>query len=434
MATAEEIAASKAAQEQEGFTRTPVTDSGNREADPHVDPMNDVSDPPEPPAPPSGDDDGGQQPRQRNKPVYMSPSDEARANIAKRFRRDEEEAVEFNGDPNDPAMLYGKHGRLADAEPEPEPEPAPQANNDPEPEPAPAKQPRMITLKVRGKDVTKSEEEWLADAAKVTAADSYLEEGRQLLENARTIRKEQRERDPADPHRPEDRNNTQDDLSDTVDPIDPQHPADELEAAIEEVRYGVDSKEAAEKLRKAIAKTSAKTLSDQQLQGLISQDNAKSKTALKNFIESNVDLANDENAVSVMQNTIFRIQRDELLKAGFDETQIPKDNDGLAKFHQLSRVHGHAVSTQEQMLESAKSRFVQWKGGSKQPVQETRKQSASPRVEVTVDRDARRANLPNQPTRTMAPPQTRQQNQPAQARDRSSIIANMRKGRGQIVA
>lgn len=401
----------------------PVTDTGERVADPHQTPIDDTSAPPEPEPGPradnAGDDDQGG-PSGRPKPIYMSPSDEMRANIAKRFKRDDDGRVPFNGDPNDPEMLYGKHGRQDEPEPEPAPAPAPQ------------QQPRMITRKVRGKDVTKSEDEWLADAAKVTAADSYLEEARELLEFARTTRNN-RERAPDDHHRPDDRSNTQDDLSDPSLSADPQHPGDELEGAIDEVRYGTDSKEAAEKLRTVIAKEADKAADQRQLQRLIGQDNTRSSNAMKAFIEKNADIANDEIASSVMAQQIFAIQREELVKAGIDESKLPKDNDTLAKWHQFQRIHGSPVSNQEQILTKAKERLDNWRGGPpRQQQQQQRKDPA--RVEVNVDRNARRAALPNQPTRTMAPPQARPQSQPAQRADRSDVIANMRKARGQIVA
>jgi len=46
----------------------------------------------------------------------------------------------------------------------------------------------MITRKVRGRDVTMSEDEWLDRASQVTAADSYLEEARETLKAAREIK------------------------------------------------------------------------------------------------------------------------------------------------------------------------------------------------------------------------------------------------------
>jgi len=429
MPTAEEIAASKEIQGMEGQARQqPMDDQGNRAPDPRTDPINDLAGPPEgDPGPQGNNDDGDNQggPRGRPKPIYMSPSDEMRANIAKRFKRDEEGNVPYNGDPNDPEMQYGKFGRAPEPEADPQDEP-PIRQQDPAP------QPKMYTIKVRGKELTLTEDEVLARAAKVEAADSYLEEGRQLLESARAIRKDNGERAPTDPHRPEGRINTQDGLSDPTGQGDPQHPEDELEGAIEEVRYGTDSKEAAQKLRQVISKEADKAADERQLKRLIGNDNAKSTKAMKAFIEANPDLANDQIASQVMEQQIYSIQREELKAMGIDEAKLPKDNRALAQWHQFQRIHGHPVSSQEEILNKAKDRFVRWKGGvSPQP--QPRKEA--PRVEVNVNRDARRAQLPNQPTRSTAPPPTQtRQNTTGQPADRSSVIANMRKARGQIVA
>lgn len=426
MATAEQIAAMKAEQEQEGIARVPVTETGDRVPDQHVEPLSDVSDPPAVP-PPAGGEGGGEQPEpERSKPINMSPSDEMRANIARRFRRDDDGRVPFNGDLNNPEMQYGKFGRPPEETP-------PQTQQVPG-EPQESKpQPRMITQKVRGVDITKSEEEWLADAAKVNAADAYLDEGRRLLENAKSLNRDTRERDPAAPHRPEARSNTQDGLSAPDAGASPQHPEDELEAAIEEVRYGTDSKEAANKLRTVLVKEADQAADARQIQRLVGQDGAKSAAALNAFSESNPDIANDEIACSIMEQQLYQIQRDELIKAGVDESQLPKDNRTLSQWHQFQRIHGSPVSSQEQLLEKAKERLNEWRGGSRQPQPDPRKASTAPRLEVNVDRNTRRMQLPNQPTRSAAPP-PKPQSQPSTQADRSSIIANMRKQRGQIVA
>jgi hypothetical protein len=71
------------------------------------------------------------------------------------------------------------------------------------------------------------------------------------------------------------------------------------------------------------------------------------------------------------------------------------------------------------MLEEATDKFLDWKGVKKQPAAETTPKVA-PRVEVTIDRTARRAAIPQQPSRTAAPRPDPQAN--AQPRDRSSIV------------
>jgi hypothetical protein len=436
MPTADEIALSKQLQIQEGQDRIasgPTDDAGNRVADPHSELVADPSSPPEIEAESGSNtedqnDKGGPG---RPKPIYMSPQDEMRSQIAKRFKRDDEGRVPFNGDMTDPEMLFGKHGRAPEQEQQPNIEqpqnpPAPVAQQEQQPE-------KKFTIKVRGQDVHLTEAELLERASKVEAADSYLAESRDLLDQARQIRRDNRERDPADPHRPEDRNNAQNNQTDPSLSADPQHPEDELEGAIEEVRYGTDSKEAANKLRHVISKEADKAADDRQLRRLIGNDDAKSTKALKAFQESNPDLANDPNAQLVIARNIFSIQRKELIEAGIKEDQLPKDDSTVAKWHQHWRVHGHSVSNQEQMLEKAKESFDQWRGVPQRTQQQPRKES--PRVEVNVNRDERRANIPNQPTRTKAPPTAQnRQNTSQKPSTRSDVIANMKRARGQIVA
>lgn len=430
MTIAEDIAARKAAQEQEGRLRQdPEDDRGQRAPDPRTDLTADTTGEADPPDLANGNDDGGDPPPQeRTGPVHMSPSDQMRANIAKRFRRDDDGKVPFNGDPNDPEMLYGKHGRPAEEQVDPV---------EPEPEPAPAPQPQepLHTIIVRGKEMKLTTAQLLERASKVEAADSYLEESKDLLKQAAQLRKDNnRERDPADPHRPEGRNNTQDDLTDPSLSADPQHPEDELEGAIEEVRYGTDPKEAAKKLRTVLSKEADTAADKRQLQRLLGNDNAKSTKAMKAFIEANPDLANDEIAAQVMEQQIYAIQRDELKEMGIDESKLPKDGQTIARWHQFQRVHGHPVSSQEQILEKAKGKFVQWKGGNPSP-QQPKPRKEAPRVEVSVNRNERRAAIPNQPTRSMAPPQqvvNRQDSNSGQPRVRSDIIMGMRKQRGQV--
>jgi hypothetical protein len=423
MTIAADIAASRQSQEQESLSRQPLDDAGNRISDPIQTPIADDVDPQDPSQ--LGDERSQPQQRERRKPIYMSPSDEARQQIAKRFKRDDDGNVPFNGDPNDPEMQYGKFGRAEEPEPEPGPEP------EPEPARQQQQQEKLYTIKVRGKDVTLTEAQLLERASKVEAADSYLAEGRDILEQARQARNA--ERDRSDPHRPEDRNNTQDDVQDPSLNADPQHPGDELESAIEEIQYG-DPKQAAGKIRTAISKEADKAADERQLQRLRANDNAKSGKAMKAFIESNPEIANDKRASQAMENELYDIQREEMIALGLDELKLPKSTTDIALWHQFYRIHGHPVSAPDQMLNEAKSRFDKWRGvpSNGQQSQQQRK-PAAPRVEVNVDRNARRAQLPNQPTRTMTPPQLQRSQQQTGPKDRSSTIMDMRRARGQIV-
>ena len=112
----------------------------------------------------------------------MSPSDQARADIAARFtegREAEPGDKPFSGDMNDPALM-GAHAQQEEPlEPEPN---APEPGVPPTPEPAP--QPRKIKVKVRGVEQELSEEEVVAAAQRGLAGDTYLEDARRLADDA----------------------------------------------------------------------------------------------------------------------------------------------------------------------------------------------------------------------------------------------------------
>lgn len=378
------------------------------------------------------DDDNERQP-ERRKPAVMSPSDEARANIAKRFNRrtaggddGEEGDVPFNGNLNDTEMLYGKAGREQieqdqdDSDPEPEP-----AARQPAPKPADDKR---YTIKVRGKEIHLSEAELLERASKVEAADQYLEEGRNLLEQARDIRRQNAERDGTQPRRPGEGDNTQDDRA-GLDTDDGQHP-DPLEQVIEEIQFG-DPKEGAKKLRTAIAQTADQSADARQVERLVAKDNIASSKAIQSFLEKNPDLQ-DPDTERWMEHKLYDLQREEIVKLGVvPADKIPADNKAMAKWHQLYRVHGAEVSSQEKLLSEAKNRLDKFRGVTK-PAQQQERRREAPRVEVTVDRNQRRAAIPSQPSRASAPRPDASQPQP-QATSRSQVIANMRRARGQLV-
>jgi hypothetical protein len=178
-------------------------------------------------------------------PVQMSPSDAAREAIANKFRRPGP-VVLFDGDMTRPENLYGEVAR-EHLDPDPDlPEPGVPQDHVTEQ----AAQPRMITQKIRGKDVTRSEDEWLELARKVDAADSYLEESRVLLETAKDIRAERAGRD----HRPNgEQSSTQDDGQETGNQQRQDRPnGPDLKSVVEKIQFG-DPEEAARELGQVIA-------------------------------------------------------------------------------------------------------------------------------------------------------------------------------------
>src|SRR5882757_1635547 len=161
---------------------------------------------------------------ERREPIRMSPKDDFRAQIAARFRRVEpEDEVPFNGDMSDPAMTLGDIGRDMNNPLDDDFDDDRDRTLDPvvgsadrriaraQPQNEGDDEPRMITRKVRGKDVTMSEEEWLDRASQVTAADSYLEEARAMLDQAKEIRAGRAAQSRQHPDGEEDTSTQQDD-------------------------------------------------------------------------------------------------------------------------------------------------------------------------------------------------------------------------------
>jgi len=363
-----------------------------------------------------------QEAREARKPIQRSPQDDARLAIAARFTRNEDRP--FDGDFTKPENLYGEVADPPAEEVEDESsivgEPVQQAA-------PPADQPRMITRKVRGQDVTLSEDQWLERAMKVTAADSYLEESRKLLEEAERIKAERAGRDP---QHPEGRSSTQDDGQDG-DRSDglTQHPESETKAIVEKIQFG-DPDEAAVLLDQLIDKRAGKRAEEGHVERLFNNDLAKSQKALKDFRDANPELDNDKIAAQIIEANMYEIYREELLSLGLDEAKLPKTNAELANWHRLQRVHGFAVSDTPKLLNEAKERLNKWRGTSIAPKPAVPAAKPAPRLEVNVNRTERRAAIPNQPNRASLPP-PRAAAAPQKSTG-SDVVNEMRRARGQF--
>ncbi len=372
------------------------------------------------------DGDPEPQARPREKPVTMSPQDLKRQAMIDRFKRPGLIGP-FDGDMNNPEALHGEvSSEVLEPDPDADEPGVPRGQSAPQ-EPD-VRSPRMITQTIRGKAVTLSEDEWLERARKVEAADSYLDESRVLLETAKEIRAER----AGQVHRPNDgQTSTQDDESDASRAPAPRpNEGLDLKAVVEKIQFG-DPAEAAEELGRVIQTVATQQAEDGQIKRLIANDLAKSQADLKAFLVANPDLAKDKLASVAIENTIYDIYREELLKVGLDEAQIPKDSKSVADWHRFYRVHGHDVSKTSDILTRAKDRFVEWRGGSPTPNPTPKPRQGAPRVAVNVDRTERRQAIPLQPTRAVAP---RRNEAPAKTPDQSrkEAVAEMRRQRGQI--
>lgn len=371
----------------------------------------------------------------RQEPIKRSPHDDARAAIANRFRRTEtpEDERPFNNDFTSPENLYGEFGRdpdegLTDEEIDARAAEAEARGEQPARKPQQQQDqqtPRMITRTVRGKQVTKSEDEWLADAAKVTAADSYLEEARALLQEAKEIRKGRAL--PEDRQHP-DGHQAREEL-DPPNPDGDQHQDPTYEDVVRKIQFG-DPEEAARDLEKIVVKQSTKATETTALQRAYDQDLARSKKELKAFSDANPDIAADEIAAMAIERGMYKGYREDIEKLGIDPNQIPKTPNELANWHRFYRTHGFEVRSTKDLLENSKTEFLRWKNGGRNSAdnpQPSRK--AQPKVQINLNRDERRMAIPVQPTRGVAP---RRDAQPAQRPTGSDVVAQMRRARGQV--
>lgn len=362
------------------------------------------------------------------KVIQGSPQDQKRAAIAARFNPNADTAP-FDGNLSSPENLYGT---AAQEKLDPEPTGEGDALLGDVQQPVVQPQPQMITRMVRGKEVTRSVDDWLALATKVDAADSYLEEGRSLLEDAKKFKAERTGRDP---QHPEGQSRTQDDGLDPSRTTDPQHPED-LESLVEQLQFG-DKKEAARLLAEAIQRESGKIATKVSDEGhqtrLFNNDLARSQKALADFKAANPDLEADEAASRVIETYMYGLYREDIVKLGVvEESQIPTDPRTLANWHRFYKVNGHDVRSTPDLLNKAKEKFVAWRGGSPNPQPQPRREQPAPRVQVNVDRDARRQAIPLQPSRAVAP--RRDAVVIPKVTSDSDVVKNMRRARGQPVA
>lgn len=349
--------------------------------------------------------------------IHMSPKDQERAEIAARFKksRQDPQDVDYHGDHNDPSQHYGAVAK----EPEPETQPE-QQQQQPEPQ-----EDEFEELTVRREKVRLPKKEVLALAQKALAADSYFDDARKIYEDARRAA-------PSRPH-PDEPEPAPVARQDDIDPDDVRQPhqeGDPFEELVEKIQYG-DKKEAAEALRTTLTKASEHATLETQWAQRINDDLARDAETYKEFVAKNTDIANDENAVPVVKKNFLDGYREDLRKIGVPEDRIPKDETTLAQHHRIYKLKGQPVRSVGQLLEAAKTKFVEWKGGPASKPQQ-QQQPSNGRPAVNVNRSERREAIPHQPSRAAVPQQLqRPQNAPA-APDRSSVVQRMRQSRGQV--
>lgn len=368
---------------------------------------------------------------ERREPIRHSPQDDARMSIASRFRRPEKEERPFDGDLTNPENLHGVFGR-EDEEDADEQAIAAGQLNDPEIDDqrqTARQEPAKREVTVRGKKMLLTEDEIIAAAQKTLAGDSYLDEAKNLLAQAKEIRAT---RTGADRQHPDGEVGAHDELDSAADG-NAQHPEPLPVELVQKLQFG-DPEEAARELADYVNRSSKKaavsTVEESGVERAFNQDLSRSQKALKAFTEANPDLADDEIAAMAIEKGMYDLYREDMVKLGLTEEQMPKTPAEIANWHRLYRINGYEVRDTKTLLEASKEKFVKWRGGTPAPQQQQQRQSEqNPRVRVSVNRDARRENIPLQPSRSAAP---RRDVQAPVASSRTDVVANMRKQRGQV--
>lgn len=364
-------------------------------------------------------------------PPAKSFHDNMRDEINARFREDRAKQAET--DKEDDIDEFNRAGLPQDfgLEPEPGPEPAPEPI---EPIIAAKPAPQMVKIKVRGEEKEVPIEDLIAQAQKSYAAEDYLDEAKARLKSAADFETEIRARAERTAQ-PGVHPAGKDPAQTGVDPAakaDPQHPEDGKKL-VEAFQFG-DPEEASRLLNEEIDRRSTikvdATVKEQLLQQRLRDEATRAAATVKQFAEKHPDIAGDEAARAVIEVNTLRIQTEDLRKLGLDPARIRSDGFAatpadIAQAHRYYRAEGFAVTSAAEMLESALSKYQEWRGvKTPEPTAAAPPLQAAPRIEVSVQRQERRATVSQQPSRTSTP---RQVDQPTPARDRSDIVQAMQK-------
>jgi hypothetical protein len=382
-------------------------------------------------------------PAEGPKPLERVTSfDRGRADIAARFkekRAAQGGQVEFHGDMRDPSQTYGPYAApvepLAPAAPTaPQPPTETQAAADAAGAPSGPEAPRLIKVKVHGREAFLPEQDVIAEAQKSLAAGNLLETAKEVLAGARG-------QTPASAGAGLDvggqRSDNPSSDSDPYTELAQTLQLDGAEVAGSKLRAAIESETA--RARQEAAREAAR-------QVRIETELAASQRAMTAFEQTHPELAADEFARDAITTQVQReINAD--LQAAVTQgilKELPRSQDERNGLHTQLRAFGAPVRPIGDIFTAASSKYATWRGGTPaprpaavvaQPSTTQPQPAAAPRVELTTARQERRAAIPTQPTNGTVPPRA-----PAppleqtMAQRRSAAVMAMRKARGQITA
>jgi hypothetical protein len=350
--------------------------------------------------------------------------DRGRADIASRFKEKRAASggqVEFHGDMRDPSQTYGGHATPADAAPDAPPPGAAVAPGE-----ADAAQPRLMPLKVHGRDLYLPEQDVIAEAQKSLAAGNILETAKEFLQGAKR----------AAPDRPN--------PGDAPAPRSDAPPADDpYKQLADNLTFGTDPDAAAQQLRQTIEGERQTAAREAVRQVRLENELTASQRAMATFEQAHPELASDEFARDAVTTQVQREVNADLQRAVNQGVlaDIPRTQDERNGLHTQLRAFGAPVRPMAEIFTAASQKYQTWRGEKPAPQPASTSApnqpaaSAAPRVELSPDRAQRRAAIPTQPASGSVPP--RAAAPPAEqnlAQKRSAAVMAMRRARGQIVA
>lgn len=375
--------------------------------------------------------------------------DDKRAAIVARFRNDRTEAEGDRDEISDfaraglPPDLTGQTEQAdaqADADPalaDGEADTGDQQQQQQQPEPV-AAQPKTVRVKVFGKETEMSLEDVVAHAQKSLAADDVLDRAKSkarelddIVETARnTVSRS------AKPGANQSRDAAAETTNGSDQPSDAALNQERLHNLIETIQLG-DPVEAQALLEKTIQDVATKTATNVLASERLKTEGTRTKQVLKDFEAQHQDLAKDSMARAAIEAKMFELQLEDLTALNVDLNKLPdRSPNGIALAHRWYRSEGYQTREPQDLLQKATDDFLAWKGVAPKPSVEDPEpsltttqsgQKPAPRIEVNLNRDTRRAAIPQQPSRASAPRQA----QPAapKPRDRSAIVQDMKTSR-----
>jgi hypothetical protein len=441
-AEAARVAAETEAAREIASQAAPDNPNPTAETPPHPDPL---------PASGEREQQEGPKPLER-----VTSFDRGRADIAARFkekRAAQGGQVEFHGDMRDPSQTYGPFGlapeqttddggQTTDQHAADATLAAPTAGTHATPSAPPSsvvrppsseapEAPRLVKVKVHGREMMMEEGAVIAEAQKSLAAGNLLETAKEVLAGAKGQMSDvggQRSDNPSSDLRTP--------SSDAYTELAQTLQLDGAEVAGTKLRAAIESETA--KARQEAAREAAR-------QVRIETELAASQRAMQAFETAHPELASDEFARDAVTTQVQReINAD--LQAAVTQgilKELPRSQDERNGLHTQLRAFGAPVRPIGDIFTAASSKYATWRGEKPAPrpaqaqpqTTTTQPATAAPRVELSPDRAQRRAAIPTQPTNGTVPPRA-----PAlppeqtMAQRRSAAVMAMRKARGQIVA